>query len=98
MGIKGGTPNDTRWPGSPLQYSPPLSNFLEMQPSAARSRQAISPRSLAEVAIAENEEGRFRLAAFREELHALGRVDGHTQCLSALRLCGPCRPRAAGYR
>ena len=41
---------------------------------------------------------RSRLAAFREELHALGRVDGHTQCLSALRLCGPCRPRAAGYR
>jgi putative tryptophan/tyrosine transport system substrate-binding protein len=46
-------------------------------PLAARAQQRDGMRRIGVLmAIAENEEGRSRLAAFREELHALGRVEG----------------------
>src|ERR671936_722959 len=46
-------------------------------PLAARGQQGERMRRIGVLmAIAENEEGRSRLAAFGEELHALGRVEG----------------------
>jgi putative ABC transport system substrate-binding protein len=46
-------------------------------PLAAHAQQPERMRRIGVLmAIAENEEGRSRLAAFREELHALGRVEG----------------------
>src|SRR5215217_6542257 len=48
-----------------------------MWPLAARAQQAERMRRIGVLmAMAENKEGRARIAAFRDELHRLGRVEG----------------------